>query len=78
MCQFSPKVEEYSVLIFVFVIVNSFIFLLLENYGMRKLEAVFAVLITTMALSFAWMFGDTKPSGKKLLIGKLLLLLSIT
>lgn len=37
---------------------------------MRKLEAVFAVLIATMGLSFAWMFGETKPSGKELLIGK--------
>ncbi|KAK8649042.1 hypothetical protein V6N13_129780 [Hibiscus sabdariffa] len=34
-----------------------------------KLEAVFAVLIAIMALSFAWMFGDTNPSGKELLIG---------
>ncbi|CAA2944881.1 metal transporter Nramp2-like [Olea europaea subsp. europaea] len=49
----------------------SFMFLLLENYGVRKLEAVFAVLISTMALSFAWMFADTKPSGKELLIGLL-------
>ncbi|KAE8690364.1 Metal transporter Nramp5 [Hibiscus syriacus] len=48
---------------------DCFIFLFLENYGVRKLEAVFAVLIATMALSFAWMFGDTKPSGKELLIG---------
>lgn len=36
---------------------------------MRKLEAVFAVLIGIMALSFAWMFGKTKPSGTELLIG---------
>lgn len=36
---------------------------------MRKLEAVFAVLIATMALSFAWMFGDAKPSGIELLVG---------
>lgn len=35
----------------------------------RKLEAVFAVLIATMAVSFAWMFTDTKPNGKDLLIG---------
>ncbi|KAK8512433.1 hypothetical protein V6N13_083018 [Hibiscus sabdariffa] len=48
---------------------DCFIFLFLENYGVRKLEAVFAILIATMALSFAWMFGDTKPSGKELLIG---------
>jgi Mn2+/Fe2+ NRAMP family transporter len=48
----------------------SFIFLFLENYGVRKLEAFFAVLIATMAISFAVMFGETKPSGKELLIGK--------
>lgn len=48
---------------------DCFLFLFLENYGVRKLEAVFAVLIATMALSFAWMFGDTKPSGSELLVG---------
>ncbi|OAY35527.1 metal transporter Nramp3 [Manihot esculenta] len=48
---------------------DCFIFLFLENYGVRKLEAVFAVLIATMALSFAWMFGDAKPNGKELLMG---------
>ncbi|KAJ3674324.1 hypothetical protein LUZ60_004940 [Juncus effusus] len=48
---------------------DCFVFLFLENYGVRKLEAVFAVLIATMAISFAWMFGETKPSGKELLIG---------
>ncbi|VAI28010.1 unnamed protein product [Triticum turgidum subsp. durum] len=47
---------------------DCFIFLSLENYGVRKLEAVFAVLIATMAVSFAWMFTDTKPNGKDLLI----------
>lgn len=36
---------------------------------MRKLEAFFGVLIATMAISFAIMFGETKPSGKELLIG---------
>lgn len=51
---------------------GSFVFLFLENYGVRKLEAVFAVLIATMAISFAWMFGETKPNGKELLIGKFL------
>ncbi|KAH0918335.1 hypothetical protein HID58_025995 [Brassica napus] len=34
---------------------DCFIFLFLENYGIRKLEAVFAILIATMALAFAWM-----------------------
>ena len=41
----------------------SFIFLFLENYGVRKLEAFFGVLIGVMALSFAWMFGEAKPNG---------------
>uniref|UniRef100_A0A2P2JXM8 Uncharacterized protein MANES_05G179600 n=1 Tax=Rhizophora mucronata TaxID=61149 RepID=A0A2P2JXM8_RHIMU len=50
---------------------DCFMFLLLENYGVRRLEAVFAILIATMALSFAWMFGDAKPSGKELLMGLL-------
>ncbi|CAI9758509.1 unnamed protein product [Fraxinus pennsylvanica] len=48
---------------------DCFIFLFLENYGVRKLEALFAVLIAIMALSFAWLFGETKPSGVELLIG---------
>ncbi|KAF5463712.1 hypothetical protein F2P56_013856 [Juglans regia] len=51
---------------------DCFIFLLLENYGVRKLEAVFAVLIATMAVSFAWMFGEAKPSGIELLLGVLI------
>lgn len=46
-------------------------FLFLENYGIRKLEAVFAILISTMALSFAGMFAETKPSGQDLLSGTL-------
>ncbi|PKA53657.1 Metal transporter Nramp2 [Apostasia shenzhenica] len=50
---------------------DCFIFLFLENYGVRKLEAFFAILIATMAVSFAIMFGETKPSGKDVLIGVL-------
>ncbi|KAL6527356.1 Natural resistance-associated macrophage protein 2 [Orobanche gracilis] len=50
---------------------DCFIFLLLENYGVRKLEALFAVLISTMALTFAWMFADAKPNKTELLIGLL-------
>ncbi|KAF3647826.1 Metal transporter Nramp2 [Capsicum annuum] len=48
---------------------DCFIFLFLENYGVRKLEALFAVLIAVMAVSFAWMFGETKPNGVELLVG---------
>nr|GEY30339.1 metal transporter Nramp3-like [Tanacetum cinerariifolium] len=48
---------------------DCFIFLFLENYGVRKLEALFALLIAVMAVSFAWMFAETKPDAKELLIG---------
>ncbi|XLS92412.1 hypothetical protein HN51_068420, partial [Arachis hypogaea] len=47
---------------------DCFIFLFLENYGVRKLEAFFAVLIGIMALSFAWMFGEAKPNGVDVLL----------
>ncbi|XP_042457889.1 metal transporter Nramp3-like [Zingiber officinale] len=50
---------------------DCFIFLFLENYGVRKLEGFFAFLIATMAFSFTWMLGEAKPSGKELLIGLL-------
>lgn len=56
--------------IFCSLFLYSFMFLFLENYGVRKLEALFAVLIGTMALSFAWMFADAKPNGKELVLGK--------
>ncbi|GLU20092.1 hypothetical protein SLE2022_363070 [Rubroshorea leprosula] len=51
---------------------DCFIFLFLENYGVRKLEAFFAVLIAIMAISFAWMFGETKPNFEELLLGILI------
>lgn len=55
----------------------SFIFLFLENYGVRKLEAFFGVLIGVMALSFAWMFGEAKPNGVDVLVGKFLFGLTV-
>jgi natural resistance-associated macrophage protein len=48
----------------------SFIFLFLENYGVRKLEAAFGILIGIMAVTFAWMFADTKPSAPELFLGE--------
>lgn len=44
---------------------------------MRSLEAFFAVLIGIMALSFAWMFGEAKPSGEELLVGKVFAVLCL-
>ncbi|KAJ1429531.1 NRAMP family [Sesbania bispinosa] len=51
---------------------DCFFFLFLENYGVRKLEGVFAIFIGTMAFSFAWMFFDTNPSEEELMMGLLI------
>ncbi|KAK2429771.1 metal transporter Nramp6 [Trifolium repens] len=51
---------------------DCFFFLFLENYGVRKLEGVFAIFIGTMGFSFAWMFFDTKPNEEELLMGLLI------
>ncbi|KAG6768143.1 hypothetical protein POTOM_027040 [Populus tomentosa] len=47
---------------------DCFIFLFLENYGVRKLEAAFGILIGIMAVTFAWMFADAKPSAPELFL----------
>ena len=52
-----------------------FIFLFLENYGIRKLEAFFGFLISIMAISFAWMFGKAQPSASDLALGESLMFL---
>ena len=46
-----------------------FLFLFLENFGVRKLEALFCSFIAVMALSFAWMFGETNPDGRAMVSG---------
>ncbi|KAJ3673037.1 hypothetical protein LUZ60_006411 [Juncus effusus] len=50
---------------------DCFIFLFLENYGVRKLEAFFGVLIATMAVSFALMFSEAAPGANDILYGVL-------
>lgn len=52
--------------------VDGFIFLFLENFGVRKLEALFGVLISVMAISFAWMFAQAQPSAGELFAGLLI------
>jgi natural resistance-associated macrophage protein len=64
--------------VFYCLVCYSFIFLFLENYGVRSLEAFFAVLIGIMAVAFGWMFSEAKPSGKELLVGKDILFLFIS
>eukprot|EP00118_Oscarella_pearsei_P019563 m.208486 g.208486 ORF g.208486 m.208486 type:complete len:571 (+) comp39709_c0_seq31:227-1939(+) len=41
--------------------VDTFIILFLEKFGVRKLEAVFAVLIATMAGCFGWLYVASSP-----------------
>ncbi|XP_075210728.1 solute carrier family member malvolio isoform X3 [Lycorma delicatula] len=50
-------------------IVDTFTFLLLDKYGLRKLELLFAFLITVMALSFGYEFGVVNPDKLELFKG---------
>ncbi|EFJ06804.1 hypothetical protein SELMODRAFT_430353 [Selaginella moellendorffii] len=49
--------------------IYGFLFLFLENFGVRKLEALFAVLILIMGLSFAGVFGEAQPSSNAIISG---------
>ncbi|XP_070535761.1 natural resistance-associated macrophage protein 2-like [Ptychodera flava] len=49
--------------------VDTFTFLFLENYGLRKLEAFFGALITTMAAAFMYMYITVKPDQVEILKG---------
>lgn len=59
-----------------FLNLSRFLFLFLENFGVRKLELLFCVFIGIMALSFAWMFGETNPDIKAVASGALISLLN--
>ncbi|XP_049985593.1 natural resistance-associated macrophage protein 1 isoform X1 [Alexandromys fortis] len=50
-------------------IVDTFFFLFLDNYGLRKLEAFFGFLITIMALTFGYEYVVARPSQGALLQG---------
>lgn len=43
-------------------ICDTFTFLFLDKYGLRKLEAFFGLLITTMAATFSYEFFKVQPS----------------
>ncbi|CAH1774872.1 unnamed protein product [Owenia fusiformis] len=49
--------------------VDTFTFLFLETTGLRKLEAFFGALITTMAFTFLYMYVTVKPDQGEILIG---------
>ncbi|KAJ1363453.1 Manganese transporter smf2 [Parelaphostrongylus tenuis] len=50
-------------------IVDTFTFLFIDRYGVRKLEVVFAILISTMALSFGYEYFVVSPSLPSVLSG---------
>ncbi|XP_072029435.1 natural resistance-associated macrophage protein 2-like [Amphiura filiformis] len=50
-------------------ITDTFVFLFLDKYGLRKLEAFFAFLITVMAITFGYEYGTVKPDQKSVLAG---------
>ncbi|CAC5399995.1 SLC11A2 [Mytilus coruscus] len=49
--------------------VDTFTFLFLESAGLRKLEAFFGALITTMAITFFYIYVKIMPSQGDILIG---------
>nr|XP_014341279.1 PREDICTED: natural resistance-associated macrophage protein 2 [Latimeria chalumnae] len=50
-------------------IIDTFFFLFLDKYGLRKLEAFFGFLITIMALTFGYEYVTVKPDQGQLLKG---------
>uniref|UniRef100_A0A8C3JZM3 Solute carrier family 11 member 2 n=1 Tax=Calidris pygmaea TaxID=425635 RepID=A0A8C3JZM3_9CHAR len=50
-------------------IADTFVFLFLDKYGLRKLEAFFGFLITIMALTFGYEYITVRPDQGKLLQG---------
>ncbi|XP_062972816.1 natural resistance-associated macrophage protein 1 isoform X1 [Elgaria multicarinata webbii] len=53
-------------------IVDTFFFLFLDKYGLRKLEAFFGLLITIMAVTFGYEYIVVKPNQKEVLKGMFL------
>ncbi|XP_029460918.1 natural resistance-associated macrophage protein 1 isoform X2 [Rhinatrema bivittatum] len=50
-------------------IVDTLLFLFLDKYGLRKLEALFGLLITIMALTFGYEYVVVKPDQREVLKG---------
>ncbi|KAK5964706.1 Natural resistance-associated macrophage protein 2 [Trichostrongylus colubriformis] len=53
-------------------ICDTFTFLFLERYGVRKFEAFFAILIACMAASFGFEFAESKPDLGSMFTGMVL------
>ncbi|XP_040008940.1 natural resistance-associated macrophage protein 2-like isoform X2 [Xiphias gladius] len=50
-------------------IIDTFVFLFLDKYGLRKLEAFFGLLITIMAITFGYEYVTVSPDQGQLLMG---------
>ncbi|VDK47176.1 unnamed protein product [Anisakis simplex] len=50
-------------------VLDTFLFLFLDTYGFRKLEGLFAFLITTMAVTFGYEYITVKPNHLEVLKG---------
>ncbi|XP_047428743.1 natural resistance-associated macrophage protein 2-like [Mugil cephalus] len=50
-------------------IIDTFVFLFLDKYGLRKLEAFFGLLITVMAITFGYEYVTVAPDQGQLLKG---------
>ncbi|XP_072104820.1 natural resistance-associated macrophage protein 2-like isoform X1 [Mobula birostris] len=53
----------------IITIADTFLFLFLDKYGLRKLEALFGFLITVMAVTFGYEYIIVKPDQRQLLRG---------
>ncbi|KAL0978246.1 hypothetical protein UPYG_G00167940 [Umbra pygmaea] len=53
-------------------IIDTFVFLFLDKYGLRKLELFFGFLITIMAVSFGYEYVNVRPDQGELLKGMFL------
>ncbi|XP_039275337.1 protein Malvolio isoform X1 [Nilaparvata lugens] len=50
-------------------VIDTFSFLMLDKYGLRKLEFLFAILIAVMAVTFGYEFIVVKPDGLEIMKG---------
>ena len=53
----------------IITVADTFTFLALDRYGLRKLEAFFGFLITVMAITFGYEYGVVMPDQVEVLKG---------
>ncbi|XP_054267457.1 protein Malvolio-like [Macrosteles quadrilineatus] len=53
----------------VLTVIDTFMFLMIDRYGLRKLEMFFAGLVTIMVVTFGYQFWIAKPDGVEIVKG---------